>query len=102
MISLVMRTKHDVVERKSAAQQIVHPIELAPRLITSGQPRLIGRGNENESDCFELFERFGGGRDDFEFLEADGGDLLLGTGAHLVQNRVALNENRSLHAWAKA
>src|SRR2546423_11457663 len=98
MVRLVMRTKHDVIERESAAQQVVHPIKLTPRLITSRQPRLIGRGNENESHRFELLERFSGGTDDFEFFEADRSDLLLGTGAHLVQDRVALNENRSLHA----
>src|SRR5438309_9761719 len=102
MVGFVMRTKHDIIQRKTAPQQIVHTIQFAARLISAREPRLIGGGNQDESNGFKLLERFSGGSDDFEFFQADGSDLLLGTGAHLVQNRIALDEYRSLHGCPKA
>ena len=49
MIALVVRANHDVVQRKSPAQQIVHPIQLAPGLIPPRQPRLVCRDDQHKT-----------------------------------------------------
>ena len=49
LVSRLMRAYQDIIQRKNAPQQVVHPIQLAPRLIPARQARLVGRGNQQET-----------------------------------------------------
>src|SRR3954462_9682790 len=57
MIVLVVRTKHDVIQRERAPEQVVHAVQFSPGLIAAGKPRLVGGSNENEARTFEFLQR---------------------------------------------
>src|SRR6186713_998806 len=100
MIGLVMRANHDVVDGKTAADDVVHPIEFAAGLVATGQARLVRGHNEDKSRLLELGQGVFGILLDLELLQGEGRHLVLRSGPNFVQYTVPFNEHSSLHTWS--
>src|SRR5260370_30209903 len=95
MIAFVVRADQDVIQWKSAAQQIMHPVEVAARLITAGKSGLVGRDDEHEPDRLEVFHLWFGRLDHFDFFQRQPRDLLLRSGLNLILDRVTFSKYSS-------
>ncbi len=102
IVGFVMRADEDVVERKAAAEKIVHAVEFAAGEGAVGKAGLVGGGDEHETGGFEIFEERQGVLVDLEFVQRAGADLVVTLGGRQVQNAVPLDEYRCLHACDEA
>src|SRR5436189_240019 len=102
VVALVVRADHDVIEGKGAAQNLVHPIQVAPGLVTAREAGLVGGGDEDESGRLQFGERFLRGGDHLEFFQRQRRDLLLGSYPDLIKDRIAFDDYCSLHSCEKA
>lgn len=101
-VGFIMRADKDIVEREATAEQIVHAVEFAAGDGAVGEAGLIGGGDEDEAGGLEILEERQGLLVDVELVERAGRDLLLAFGARQVEDAVALDEYRCLHACDKA
>src|SRR6266853_4463059 len=97
MVALVVRADQDVIQWKSAAQQIMHPVEVAARLITAGKSGLVGRDDEHEPGRLEFFQLRFGRLDHFEFFQRQRRDLMLRSGPNLIEDGITFDKYSSLH-----
>src|SRR5438445_5438887 len=92
-----MRTHEYVIERERLAEQVVHPIHLAPILIAARQSRLVGRSNQQQSRSLQFRQKWNCRGVDVHFLERHGADLMLPFNAHHVQDTIPLNKYTQFH-----
>jgi hypothetical protein len=97
VIGFVMRANEDVIEGKNFAEAIVHPIEIASRLISARQTRLIGRGNEQQSCGLQFLQQRYGVLVDFEIFERQRADLLLLFDLSRIQDTIPLDKYSLFH-----
>src|SRR5687767_10490129 len=97
MVGLVMRANHDVVERKAAFDDIMHPVQFPTGLVTAGKSRLVGGYNEDKTGGFQLAQTWFGRLVYLELLHGQWGDLILRSRTDLVEDSVTLYEYGSLH-----
>ena len=50
-IGLIVRADQDIIQSKSFAQQVVHPIQFAAGLVAALQAGLVGRCNQHQARC---------------------------------------------------
>jgi hypothetical protein len=101
-IGFIMGANEEIIERQGAAQQIVHPFQLATGLIPARQARLVGGGNEHETPGLEFAQQWCHHLVDMEFLQRQGADLVLAFHSNPNQYSVPFNKYTLLHASAKA
>lgn len=96
-VGFIMRADEDVIERKGAAQQVVHPVQLAAGLIATRQAGLIGGGDEQEAGCLQLFQQRESLLVQMEFLQRQRADLMLPVNPYVVQYAIALQKYTWFH-----
>lgn len=80
-VGFVMGADEDVIERKAAAEEIVHAVEFTAGDGAVGKAGLVGGGDEDEAGGLEILEERQGLLVDVELVERAGRDLLLAFGA---------------------
>src|SRR5436190_19529865 len=97
-----MWTNQKVIERKTAPQLVMHPIQLAARLVAARKSGLVGCDNQQKAGCLQFAQRRFGGLENLEFLQGQRRNLLFGPGTNLIQDRISFNKHCSLHNCTKA
>jgi len=102
MIGFVVRTNEDIIQGERGAQQIVHAIQFAARLVAPRNPRLVGRGEKHQAGGTEPFERLGSVAFYAQGVQSQRTDRSISLKTHLIQNAVALYKNCLLHGNERA
>ena len=97
-VGFVMRADENVIQWQDAAEQVMHDFQLAPRLITSGEARLVSYGQEDKTSRFQFLQVRGGLLVDVKLIQRQRPDLVSAFNPDLVEHPIPFKKHTQFHA----
>jgi hypothetical protein len=90
--------RRNVIQWQDAAEQVMHEFQFAPRLITSGEARLVGYGQEDKTSRFQLLKLWGGLLINLKLIQRKRPDLVSAFNPDLVEHPITFKKHAQFHA----